>query len=188
MDIESKVGRSFRAMRCRDSGHFSRSSAEINLIMTIEPGNPLLPPGVRGSVENPRKWWRITPLSVDQDVFSDYINYVASDIEQNPLPDGLDGRKIFMWDNLSVHGTALVSSTLELRPTRQQHRFIPVPRPPYMPEIGPIEFIFGEISSILSRKCARHWGRANLEYKIHNACVMVGWNGTINQTFRHCGY
>ena len=156
--------------------------------MTVEPGNANLPAHMLGSLENPRKWWHITSESVDQGIFSEYIEYVASDIEQNPLPLGMDSRKIFLWDNLSVHGTALVNSTLELRPSRATHRFISMPRPPYQPKVAPIEYMFGKISSILARKCARNWGIVELYNEIHNACMCVGLEGNLNRTFAHCGY
>ena len=188
LDFEKKTGRSYQAVRVRDGGHFSRSAPELHLIMTVEPGNPNLPAHMLGSIENPRKWWKITSESIDQGVFSEYIDYVASDIEKHPLPLNMDSRKIFLWDNLSVHGTALVNSTLELRETRHAHRFVSMPRPPYQPKVAPIEYIFGEIASILSRKCARHWGVQELHDEIHNACMTVGLNGAMNRTFEHCGY
>ena len=188
VDIERKHGRGYKAVRVRDAGHYTRGAGEISLIMTVEPGNPQIPDIMLGSVRNPRKWWTITDSTIDQTVFSDYINYVCSDIETNPLPMDLDSRKIFLWDNLAVHGTALVHSTLEMRPTRQTHRFVNMPRPPYKPEVSPIEFIFGEISSILSKKCVRSWGVNELRDEIHNACMTVGQDGKLQRLFRHCGY
>ena len=188
MDFEKKIGRSYQAIRVRDGGHFSRSAPELNLIMTVEPGNPNLPAHMLGSLENPRKWWHISSESVEQGMFSEYIDHVVSDIEANPLPFGIDSRKIFLWDNLSVHGTALVHSTLEMRPTRATHRFVSMPRPPYQPKIPPIEYMFGEISTILARKCARNWGVEELYNELHNACMCVGLNGNLNRTFAHCGY
>ena len=74
MDFEKKVGRSYQAIRVRDGGpHFSRSAPELNLIMTVEPGNANLPAHMLGSLENPRKWWHIAPENVDQGIFSEYI-------------------------------------------------------------------------------------------------------------------
>ena len=186
--IESKKGYSFKAFRCSDRGHYSRGSGSVNLIMTVEPGNPYLPPHVRGSVQNPRKWWRVTKGSMNQFVFSQYIEEVCSDIEQNPVDGGYDEEKYFMWDNLSVHKTAMVTAALELRERREQFKFCPICRPPYRPDIAPIEYIFGEITMILSRKCAKDWDDDRLADEVHNACMVVGCNGNLDRTYQHCGF
>ena len=148
--IENKRGYAYKAMRCRDQGHYTKVEGSVNLIMTVEPGNPYLPPYARGSVQNPRKWWKISRGTLNQYVFSQYIDEVCTDIERNPVPGGFDEEKYFMWDNCLVHKTAMVTAALELRETRNQFRFVPICRPPYQPKIAPNEYIFGEITMILS--------------------------------------
>ena len=186
--VESKKGYAFTRHRVRDPGHYTRSMASVNLLMTVEAGNPYIAGYSRGSVMNPRKWWRITMGTTNQVVFSDYINYVCTDIERDPLPDGFDSQKYFMWDNLSVHSTAMVSATLELRESRDRFRFIPICRPPYQPKIAPIEYIFGELTMMLSRRCAKDWDTQRLVNELHDACVNVGLEGSLDRTFTHCGY
>lgn len=187
--VESKYGYGYKAVRVRDIAHYSRTSDDyISLIMTVEPGNPDLPGDVYGSVQNPRKWWKIIRCHCNQDIFSDYIDYVCSDIEDNPLPDGHDEVKFFMWDNLSVHRTDQVMATVENRASRQDHRFNVLFRPPYRPDVAPIEYIFGEINNILAQEVRQEWTVETLALAIHNACTQVGGNGSINRTFEHCGY
>ena len=184
--FQSKRGWGYKTQRVRDPGFYSKNAMGVNLIMTVEPGNPYLPNGARGSLSNPRKWWRITLENTNQVVFSNYIDSVLSDIEQNPIPNGMDDERYLMWDNLSAHLTALVTATVEIRPTH--NTFVPIRRPPYQPKYAPIEYIFGEIGQILGRKCAKDWDQERLINELHNACVMVGLNGSLDRTFRHCGY
>ena len=186
--IESKRGVSFSTQRLRDAGFYKKGASSVNLIMTVEPGNPMIPDHQIGSLMNPRKWWKITVENTNQYVFSEYVDYVLSDIENNPLPGGFDRLRYLMWDNLSAHLTPLVTATVELRDTAPDFRFVPLRRPPYQPKYAPIEYIFGEIGGILERKCGRDWDQARLIQEIHNACVIVGRNGSLSRTFRHCRY
>ena len=52
---ESKYGRAMKCIRVRDTGHYKKMARGLNLILAIEPGNPLLPAHVYGSIFNPRK-------------------------------------------------------------------------------------------------------------------------------------
>ena len=185
--IESKYGRGYQALRVRDIGHYSRSGRDyFSLLMTVEPGNPNLPDHVNGSIRNPRKWWRIIQGSCDQFIFAEYMDYVCHSIEERP--NNFDSQKYFMWDNLSVHRTDLVLSTVELRPTRDDHQFCVVRRPPYRPKMAPIEYIFNEIGTILRRDVRSDWTPEDLELQINNACLAVGTDGKINNLFEHCGF
>ena len=186
--VESKRGWGYRAQRVRDCGYYSKNPASVNLIMTVEAGNPYLDRDVRGSTYNPRKWWRITVENTNQYNFGEYIDEVLSDIEAHPVPGGFDEEKYLMWDNLSSHSTAYVTAMVEHRPTANQYSFMPLRRPPYQPKFAPIEYVFGEISCILARKCARGWNIETLAEEVHNACVTVGMFGSLDRTFEHCGY
>ena len=46
--VESKKGYAFRRHRVRDPGHYTRSMASVNLLMTVEAGNPYLFLGILG--------------------------------------------------------------------------------------------------------------------------------------------
>ena len=187
--VETKYGQGYCSMRVQDVGHYTRTNRDyFLLLMTVEPGNPNLPDEVYGSIANPRKWWRIVQGSCNQHIFADYMDYVCRSIEENPLPNNYDSQKFFMWDNLSVHKTDLVLATIELRESIEDHQFCVVRRPPYRPRIAPIEYIFCEINTILSRQIHSEWTPQNLELEINNACLAVGNNGGIDRTFTHCGY
>ena len=181
--IEAKQGYAHKTHRARDTGNYSRSMGSVNLIMTVEAGNPYLPAYSRGSIQNPRKWWRVTQEATNQVVFSNYIEYVCSDIERNLLPDGFNSQKYFMWDNLRVHTTAMVTAALELRGRREGFRFTPICRPPYQPKIAPIEYIFGKVTNILARKCSKDWNLQRLADEVHSACIEVGLDGRLDRTF-----
>ena len=149
--IETKKGWAFKTQRVRDPGNYTRGTCgTVNLIMSVEPGNPYLPPHIRGSIQNPRKWWQINTVSTNQYVFSKYCDYILSSIEDDPLPNGYDNQRFLMWDNLSAHQTPMVSTMVQLRPSRDEFSFTPIRRPPYQPKHAPIEFIFGQIAMRLS--------------------------------------
>ena len=46
VDIERNHGRGYKAVRVRHAGHYTRGAGEISLIMTVEPGNPQIPPDI----------------------------------------------------------------------------------------------------------------------------------------------
>ena len=78
----------------------------------------------------------------DTITFSDFCNYVCTDIEATQEVTG-DDKWIFLWDNLSSHLCALVYHTVEERNGPVQFQI--VPRPPYQPKYGPSEYAFCEI-------------------------------------------
>lgn len=184
--IESKYGRALTCVRVRDTAHYKRGNRGITLILAIEPGNPNLPPHIYGSIQNPRKWWHLTCANVDQFIFAEFVDYVCSDIEVNPVPGNFDSEKYLLWDNLSAHGTGLVTATAELRPTRPQQSFTIVPRPPYRPMFAPVEYIFCEIASRLAGMVKKEWTLIDLRDGIVTCLIEIGRDCRLNRTFRHC--
>ena len=182
--VESSIGRAVKCVRVRDSGHYSRMSPGLTLILGIEPGNPFLPPHIYGSIYNPRKWWRITSRNVNQVVFADFLDEVCTDIETNPVQDGFDDSRLFLWDNLSAHQTGLITTTIELRPGPIS--FIAIPRPPYQPKYAPIEYAFCEISCLLSGMIRSDWGLIDLRNAMIDCIIRIGRDCKFNRTFRHC--
>lgn len=149
--------------------------------MAIEPGNFDIPADQNGSTANPRSWWLLTDKNVDQHVFAKFIDSVCSNIEE------YDERK-FLWDNLSAHQTGIVSTTLEDRPTKNEHKFISIPRPPYQPKWDPIENIFCQVASALSRHVEKEWTNEIMKNELHDILMGLGKDGKFNRTFAHCGY
>ena len=184
--IEKKYGRAFTSCRVRDTGNYRRGGRGINLLMAVEPGDPNLPPNQLGSTTHPRVWYKVTEGNVDQFLYADFINEICTDIEENPLPS--DNERIFLWDNLALHGTAYVSYMLEMRPTRHLHRFIAIPRPPYQPKYAPIEYVFCQISNELAKLTSDNDNLDDLRRNVTNICTVIGHNGSMDRTFQHCGY
>jgi hypothetical protein len=104
-------------------------------LVGIEPGSELVPAGQRGSIENPRRWCKcIQNGGTTINIFRDFVA---------PIPV-VDNHRIFLWDNLAAHHTAYVHQTVTGRGGNQQ--FSIVPRPPYMPKYGPIEYKICDIT------------------------------------------
>jgi hypothetical protein len=145
----TKYGHSHTTIRIRKPGHYTRTT-NITVLVAVESGDPILPPGVDGSIGNPRRW--ITVLDrggTTSIVFAAFCDKVLTDIEQHPAPGDVDDVRYPIWDNLASHHTALVSQTVEGRPS--PNTFIIVPRPPYQPKFGPIEYVICEIAAELAR-------------------------------------
>lgn len=184
--IEKRYGRAYSSCRVRDTANYKRGGRSINLLLAVEPGDPNLAPNILGSINHPRVWYKIVDGNVDQFVYAEFIDEICSDIEQNPLPE--DNERIFLWDNLALHGTAYVSYTLEMRPLRNQFRFIAIPRPPYQPKFAPIEYVFCQISNELAKMTNDDDTMMDLQQNITNLCTIIGMGGSMDRTFRHCGY
>lgn len=183
-EIERSVGQNLTCFRVHDTGHYSHNAPSLTLVLAVEPGNPHLSPHIYGSIFNPRKWWRITTVSVNQIIFAEFLEHICNDIETNPVPGGYDLQCYFLWDNLSVHNTAIVENTLEIRPTN--HSFVAIPRPPYQPKYAPIEYIFCEIACRLADMVEEHWTTRELRNAIIQCILHIGRNCKLNRTFRHC--
>ena len=184
--IEKKYGRAYTCCRVRDTANYTRMGGSINLLMAVEPGDPNVPPNVLGSTTNPRRWYKIVVGTVDQFVYASFIDEICTDIEQNPLPS--DNERYFLWDNLALHGTAYVSYKMEMRPARNNFRFVPIPRPPYQPKFAPIEYIFCQIACELGKLATEHDTIYDLRQNVQDICATVGINGALDRTFYHCGY
>jgi transposase len=95
-----------------------------------------------------------------------------------------------MWDNLASHLSPLVTHVVGLRnqiPNRPTHWSI-VPRPPYQPKFGPIEYIFCELPCELKCIAQLNWDTAKLRQEIFNIAARIGRDGSFDRTFEHCGY
>jgi transposase len=183
----SRYGYALGPVRVRDRGHYQRGESSINVILAIEPGDGNLPDHVYGSIQNPRKWFRITTSTVDEQEFADFINEICEDIEESPASPDTDRERIFLWDNLSAHKTPLVRTTLEHR-GQDRSTFYSIARPPYQPKWAPIEYIFCQIATELRKRVRQRWTKDNLMEAVHDIIMTLGWGGTFDRTFRHCGY
>ena len=184
--INTKYGRAHTTNRVRHPAHYTRSEPKVNVILGVEPGNPLLPPNVDGSIQRPRRWISVTQINCDQFVFGDFIDTMLIDIEQHPVPEGYDNERCIIWDNLAAHKTPYVTTIIRDRPSN--NNFYSVDRPPYRPKIAPIEYIFCELAAELALRCTREWNIDELRRNIYDICSTVGSGGRLHSTFVHCGY
>ena len=184
--VNTKYGRAHTTTRVRHPAHYTRSEPKVNVILGVEPGNPLLPPNGDGSIQRPRRWIHVSQVNCDQFVFGDFVNTMLTDIEQHPVPEGHDNHRCIIWDNLAAHKTPYVTTIIRDRPSN--NIFYSVDRPPYCPKIAPIEYVFCELAAELARRCTRGWEIDDLRRNIYNICSTIGSNGRLHSTFVHCGY
>jgi hypothetical protein len=148
-------GSSYLAIRVRKSGHYTKGQ-KLTVLYAYEPGDPTLPAHVDGSVESPRRWyWILDDVGTDQETFSNFVDYVLTELEATNLP--VDMERVLLWDNLRAHLTGLVYNTVYGRASPNQFSFIP--RPPYQTKYGPTEYHFAELSAELQRRVKPGWTR-----------------------------
>ena len=180
-----KFGYSIRLYRVRKPGHYTRDH-KLTVLVGIEAGDPDIPNGEMGSILCPRRWLNVIQTGGTTGlVFSDFINHIATDIENNGRHrDGFpnDLNRIFMWDNLNSHLTALISQTVEVR--NGPCVFSSINRPPYQPKHGPIEYAICELVTNIADHAEPAWTTRDLETAISDAAGRIG---PFNNTFERCG-
>ena len=177
-----KKGWALTCFRVRKDGHYKVGN-KLTVLLAIEPGDPRLAAGVRGSIENPRRWVRcIQNGGTTINVFRDFCDHICTDIEANPIPQ-TDDHRVFLWDNLNSHHAAYVTQTVLGRPGPCQ--FSIVPRPPYMPKYGPIEYKICDLTSEMMNDKMPDWDVPRMEQAIHQSAARIG---PFDSTFLHCGY
>ena len=181
----SKFGYTIKLFCVRKPGHYVRDQ-KLTVIFGIEAGDEDIPPGKMGSIDNPRRWVNVIQSGgTTGQVFADFVDQVASDIETNGRHrDGYpnDLNRVFLWDNLVSHHTALVSQTVEAR--EGPCRFSSINRPPYQPKHGPIEYAICELVAKISDMAIPEWNTADLTNAIYEAAARIG---PFNNTFERCG-
>jgi len=184
--LSRNYGRGHKSSRVRCPAHYRRNEQKLNLILCVESGNPNIPAHMDGSMERPRKWFRLTNENVDQFIFGGFVNQTLTDIETNPVIGNYDMTKCLLWDNVIFHKTAFVTNIIEGRPS--PNRFYTVDRPPYAPKLAPIEYVFCEIAAELEKRCNRDWNMDDLRRNVIDIIRTVGNDGRLYSTFVHCGY
>ena len=184
--IGSSYGRGHTACRIRTPAHYTRNEKKVNVIMAVEAGSPLVPAFRDGLIQFPRRWIFISQGNCDQYMFGDFIDSILTQFETTPAPGDVDDERCFLWDNLALHKTAYVTNIIHGRPTN--NHFFSVDRPPYRPAMAPIEFVFCELASELSRRIKEHWTIDTLRLNIIDICSKIGRYGKFENTFVHCNY
>lgn len=94
------------------------------------------------------------------------------------------GNRVLMWDNLRAHLTPAVDAAVA---AANGGTLTSLPRPPYTPHWGPIEYIFGIIEAHL-RRYQYQATRQNFEQLLRLAIRTAVTPQTCYNTFKHCGY
>ncbi len=122
----------------RKDGHYQHG-VRITVLFAIKPGDPALPPQIRGNIQRPCWWIQCVPeAGTTSDVFHDFVDHICSNIDQNGIDRTDAHNRVFLWDNLAAHHSAIVHNAVYLRAGPLE--FSIVPRPPYHLEFGPIEY------------------------------------------------
>jgi hypothetical protein len=88
----TRYGHAHTSIRVRKPGHYTKSR-KVTVIMGIEPGDPMLPANVDGSIEQPRRWITVRDVSgTNAFDFADFCDMVCTSIETNPAPGNMDQR------------------------------------------------------------------------------------------------
>lgn len=185
--MNRNTGQSHVSIRVRKPGFYTRNT-KLTVLVAIEPGDHRLADGVRGSRSEPRRWIQIVRnTGTTALVFSDFIETVCNDIENNPIAGDLDSKRVFIWDNLASHLSPTVVETVENR--QGPCVFSIIPRPPYQPKYGPIEYKICDTIASARREAQSHWNTNNLEHAIIRAFGSLSrGNYNFDNTFDHCGY
>lgn len=104
-----------------------------------------------------------------------FLNFINSLMDR--IPQGQ--RRTFIWDNLKSHFSAEIYLAVHLR----GHRI--VPRPPWYPVDGPIEFVFNQYEMGLRE---RLYVIRNTDDLINHTHQVIANIRGIPETFAHCGY
>ena len=178
--LNSKKGRGCMGLRVRKRGHYTRDK-KVCVRIAISPGDPALPAHAYGSVANPRRWVEVSlDTGTTATDFSKLCQAIMDDIDQNE--PGNDER-YFLWDNLRLHLAPLVYQTVHGRAGIRLYHILP--RPPYQPKWGPIEYI---ICQLAERLGARIHSINNLQHLQEAIMTIVPQLTSFDATFVHCGY
>ena len=92
-------------------GHYHHD-IKMTVIFAIEPGDPDLPMNICGSLDRPWHWIRcLHAAGTTANIFGDFCDYVCWDIHTNNIP-GTVTHRVFIWDNLAVHHSTYVYTTV----------------------------------------------------------------------------
>lgn len=129
-----------------------------------------------GVMADGRRWFRMTKVrGTSCEAFNSFVDEICNGARRLPaLP-----QITFIWDNLAAHHSNLVVNTVYMA----GHRI--VPRAPYRPWDGPVEYVIHSIEQELSLRIDHITTDAQLYTEVQN--IVTGLNG-FDAYFVHCGY
>ena len=87
--------------------------------------------------------------------------------------------RVFIWDNLSSHYDPEVALAI------YEAGHCILPRPPYSPQDGPIEYVFNTVEVQLRLRMYEIFNNFDLERTVYDIVAHIG---NTDAYFRHCGY
>jgi hypothetical protein len=113
--------------------------------------------------------------------FCDFVDHICSNIDQNGI-DGTDNHRVFLWDNLAVHHSAIVHNAVHLGAGPCE--FSIFPWCPYHPEFGPIEYNICNLCEQIQVRKRKDWTDQILKQELPQiANTLTGFDAT----FEDCG-
>jgi hypothetical protein len=163
-------------VRFRTPGLYT-PTMKATVLLAVEAGDPNVPDAFLGSVAKPRVWHRIFyQRGVDQVDFSEFVDFVCKDLEENPAPSGPDLRRIFTCGDRESHLTDLVYETVEFRESPNLFSLVVRPRFPYIS--SPAERSICEVFQQLKRRVKKGWTTDTVLEHVHRILTGgFGWNG-----------
>ena len=119
-------------------------------------------------------------------MLGDFIDLILTELETHPAPGDVDDVRCIMWDNLALNKTAYVTNKICGRPSH--NHFFSVDHPPYRLTMAPIEFVFCELASELSRRIAKYWIVDTLRVIIVDISSKIERDSKFENIFVHCNY
>lgn len=181
------TGRAHVSLGVQKPGHYTRNM-KLTVLVAIEPGDDRIPDGTRGSRSEPCRWIRVVQnTGTTALVFAKFCEYVCNDVETNLVQGDLDTSRVLLWDNLASHHSPVVVDTVENR--AGACTFSIIPRPPYQPKYGPIEYKICDTIATTRRIAQANWTTDDVEQAIASTFGSIG-RGDYNfdNTFDHYGY
>ena len=189
--VNSKYGYSISMFRVRSPGHYTRKASH-SVFYAIEPGDPRLPAGMLGSIQNPRHWIKILQNQGASELsFGVFMSDLCDDIEIRPAQFGdilSDSHRVILWDNLYVHNTPGLHQIIEGRNYRRPlgpTKFHIINRPPYQAKYGPVEYKICNIVEHVQLHALPEWNDRDMEKAVLDAVARIS---NVDGTFAHCGY
>jgi len=115
------------------------------------------------------------------EIFKGFLTTLIDRLEGMEQREEWVGPKVFIWDNLAAHKSDVISNLLLIK------NRLSVPRAPYWPVDGPIEYVFHLLEQQGRLRLYRIHTMYDLSRNIHEV-ITEFTPQTIENCFIHCGY
>jgi transposase len=156
---DRSIGKAYSGVRVREPGPHGYDE-KWTIMMAIDPGG-------------------FVHMRIDTNKGTSSMLFAAFVAEVNKKLRGT-GRRTFIWDNLTAHHSDMVNFAVMMAGNRI------VPRAPYSPIDGPIEFVFNQLECQLKLRLDNINTETDMIREIYN--IVANLRSSFGSTFAHCGY